>query len=161
MRSLLILVLFLLSSCTTDTDRFKEFEAEYEPAMQELTSLVKDADSAEDCEASALADRCKSVSEETCKRALVMQEKANALRDEETRKISTTVANDLKDAGKDVERLGSAYTFRAEVGNELVFPGDSRFEYRFDYIVKKATLKKLVSKIESEHAALKGVMARK
>lgn len=163
MKRLFVLV-FLLSlvGCTGDKDRFTEFETEYAPTMQDLTALVKATDrNVKDYEAISLVEKCKSVSEKTCKSALVLQEKANALKDEEARKVATTIANDINDAGKFSEELGAMYSYRSRPANEAVLPGHSRYEHIYDDILKAGALRDLVDKIETEHATLKGVMFRK
>ena len=160
MKRLLVFVL-LLVGCTGHGDRFGEFEAEYEPTMQALTALISESEQSNNVGSEDLIAKCKFVSEGIKKRSLIMQEKANALTDKEARKVSSSVASSISEVGKAVEELGATYEIERMKADGVVVPGEGRYARIYDDIFKRGSIRELMSKIESEHAALKGVMARK
>lgn len=158
-------VILILCGCSTDKDKFAEFEKEYDPAIQELLSLAKDAEVINQQnhtqKSSYFISKCDSVSGKTRERALVMQERANAIKDDKARKMSITIASDFEKAGSAARELGAAYNMDIQALRGVVNPEDNILRFFYGSISKLVELTDLIEKIETSHGSLKDIIARK
>jgi len=156
------MVLTMMTGCSNEKTKYEAFEASYSAAMGELTQFtdymeqgaggIKSPEQLDN-----IVGRCDVAGKAIKENALLLLEKANALKNEEVRKSAVDVASQLTNASKSIEKLqyacivlkGLAGAPSADYNNVAakcnVFGGE---------IMQAKT------DIENTHAALKGTISR-